>query len=493
MSARNATLTRSIRALCCVAILSIPCALARAEEDDEEDEGLRQHLTEREDKRRPLEPWSLDVAGRPLTIGGEYEIEIDSLRRRVYGPEEGPPDRVLLEQGLELETFYSFGPALSLFAQARATMEKDLLPDTFEEVSDYYVERGEMWLVSENIAGSHLNLDIGRLNFEDDRRWWWDEELDAVRITYERETFEIALAAARELFSNRSDTSHIDPEQDGVLRLIGEISWDWSPDHAVEIFVLRQEDQSDVDQPGEVVRASREDETDAWLTWLGARATGVEDLGRAGLLGYWLDAALVRGEERLAGLEELSSRRSLVEELVRRDVAGWAIDVGLSWLLPLPLEPRLYAGYSHGSGDENPEASTDRSFRQTGIHANEAGYGGVERFSHYGFLLDPELSNLGIATLGAGLSLFDSSSLDLVYHRYRLVERADSLLDSRLEATLTGESRALGDEIDLALAIEEWERLELFFVASGFRADRAFGEDDGKWSYGGVAAMRFAF
>jgi hypothetical protein len=182
-----------------------------------------------------------------------------------------------------------------------------------------------------------------------------------------------------------------------------------------------------------------------------------------------------------------------VEDLVRRDVGGWAIDVGLSWLLPLPLEPRLYAGYAHGSGDENPEASTDRSFRQTGIHANEAGYGGVEHFSHYGFLLDPELSNLGIATLGAGLSLFDSSSLDLVYHRYRLVERADSLLDSRLEATLTGESRAVGDEIDLVLAVEEWERFELFFVASGFRADRAFGEDDGKWSYGGIAALRFAF
>jgi hypothetical protein len=182
-----------------------------------------------------------------------------------------------------------------------------------------------------------------------------------------------------------------------------------------------------------------------------------------------------------------------VDELVRRDVGGWAIDTGLSWILPLRFEPRLYAGYAHGSGDSNPDASTDRSFRQTGIQANEAGYGGVERFSHYGFLLDPELSNLGITTLGAGLSLFDSSSLDLVYHRYRLVERADSLLDSRLEATLTGENHAVGQEIDLVLAVEEWERLELFFVASGFRADRAFGEDDGKWSYGGVAALRFAF
>ncbi|MGH8627506.1 MAG: hypothetical protein ACREYC_20290, partial [Gammaproteobacteria bacterium] len=33
----------------------------------------------------------------------------------------------------------------------------DLLPDSFEALSDLFVERGEMWLYSEDIAGSHLN------------------------------------------------------------------------------------------------------------------------------------------------------------------------------------------------------------------------------------------------------------------------------------------------------------------------------------------------
>jgi hypothetical protein len=491
MSARCAPLALCLSSLFCVFVF-LPRAGLRAEEE-KEDEGLRQHLTEREDKRRPLEPWSFDVCGRPLTIGGEYEIEVDSIRRRVYDPEPGTPNRVFLEQGLELEVFYSFGPELSLFAQARPTMEEDLLPDTFEEVSDYYVERGEMWLYSENIAGTHLNFDIGHLDFEDDRRWWWDDELDALRIAWELESVEIAFAAARELLPDRSDRDYVDPEQDGVLRLIGEAAWDWHDDHSLQAFLLHQEDQSDVDQPGEMVRTSREDDTDAWLTWLGARATGVVDLGAPGLLGYWLDTALVRGEQRVAELGEPSNGRSQVEELVRRDVSGWAIDLGLSVMLGLALEPRLYAGYAHGSGDESPDSATDRSFRQTGIQDNEAGYGGVERFSHYGFLFDPELSNLGVWTLGAGLSLFDSSSLDFVYHRYRQVELADSLPDSRLEATLTGENHAIGQEIDLVLAIEEWERLELFFVASGFRADRAFGEHDGEWSYGGVAALRYAF
>jgi hypothetical protein len=49
--------------------------------EDEEDE-LRQRLTEREDKRRPAEPWSIELAGRPFTISGEYEIHLGYVRRR---------------------------------------------------------------------------------------------------------------------------------------------------------------------------------------------------------------------------------------------------------------------------------------------------------------------------------------------------------------------------------------------------------------------------
>jgi alginate production protein len=169
------------------------------------------------------------------------------------------------------------------------------------------------------------------------------------------------------------------------------------------------------------------------------------------------------------------------------------VDAGITWILPLALEPRLFAGYAVGSGDRKPEEGTDRSFRQTSLQANEAGFGGVERFAHYGVTLDPELSNLRVLTLGAGLSLLRSSSLDLVYHYYRLMEPAPFLRDARLEATLTGEERDLGHGVDLVLAIEEWERFELELIATALRAGRAFGEDRGSWSYGGGLAIRYAF
>lgn len=489
MARRGAARIFSPWALACVLAVAASVGPAHAADDDE----LRQRLTEREDKRRPVEPWSVDLAGRPLTIGGEYAIELGYLRHRIVGEGVNQPDRLLLEQGLELEAFYSFGPALSLFAQIQVVMEEDLLRDSVDGVSDYFVERGEMWLYSENIAGTHLNVDLGRLDFEDDRRWWWDDELDAIRVAYERETFEAGLAVARELGPSRSDQSEVIPDDDRVFRLIGEASWDYSPNHALELFLLHQDDHSSTERVGEVIPSNREDDTDGRLTWLGARLTGVFDLQSWGLLGYWLDTALVVGDEKVVGYEEFSRRESVAVRVARSDVSAWGLDAGIGWMLPLPGEPRLFAGYAYGSGDARPEAGDDGAFRQTNLESDEAGFGGVERFPHYGIALDPELSNLGILTIGAGLSLLRSSSLDLVYHHYRLVEPALSLRDSRLDAVLDGEHRNLGHGVDLVLALEEWERFEFDFALSAFRADQAFGMKRGTWSYGGFVAVRFAF
>jgi hypothetical protein len=184
-------------------------APTRAEEDEAEDDGdLRQRLTEREDERCRARPWSAQVGGHPLTVSGEY-TRGGTCGATCSGA--GAQPTAPLAQELEVEIFYSFGRELSLFAQARAAMEEDLLPDSVDEVSDVFVERGELWLYSKDVAGTHLNVDAGRLHFEDDRRWWWDEDLDAVRLGYERGRFELTFAVAEELAPTRLTTRMSSP------------------------------------------------------------------------------------------------------------------------------------------------------------------------------------------------------------------------------------------------------------------------------------------
>jgi hypothetical protein len=315
----------------------------------------------------------------------------------------------------------------------------------------------------------------------------------------------VQLALAYEIASSRSDQSFVDPEQERVLRWIGEASWDFAESHSLQLFLVHQDDHSPTEQVDESVPVEREDDSDARLTWLGGRATGLADLGRRGYLGYWLDAALVRGRDRELEFGDEVDGRVALEEVTRRDVHGWALDVGVDWLLPLALEPRLFAGYAYGSGDAT-SGGDDRAFRQTNLQENEAGFGGVERFNSYGLLLQPELSNLGIVTLGAGVALFRSSSLDLVYHHYRLDEPAEDLRDSLLQAQLDGRHRELGHGVDLVLAVEEWERFEFDVALSALRTSNAFGIGDPdpgsddpeemggrRWIVGAFVAVRYAF
>jgi len=528
--ARGVTIPRSIRlplsTLATAAFLLVAMRPARAQQAVDppptETRDLRQRLTEREDENRVEQPFQFNVFGRPLSWSSHYETTVDYLDPAVLGAGERKHDQLLIENELETELFYSFGPALSLFAQLRLKMEWDNFNDQQPEVvTDFFVERGEMWLSSTNIADSGFNLELGRLDFEDDRLWWWDEDLDALRLSYERGDVEVALSVARELAPARSDLGSVVPEDNRALRLIAEASWNYRPNHSLQFFGLAVADHSPEETIGEIVRNDDKDDSDANLGWLGLRAMGAWESKSRGVVGYWLDTAIVGGHERLIEFDALSLEPPVVEEpieegesspsatgmssgasststsvvgdSIERSVHGWALDAGLTWILPVFAEPRITVGYAIGSGDGSPDEGADRSFRQTGLHSNEPGFGGVRRFRQYGLLLDPELSNLSVLTIGVGCSLLQSSSLDLVYHRYRLQEPAASLRSARIDTTLNGRDRDLGQAFDLVLGIEEWERVEVEVAGSVFQAGPAFGVDDHAWVWGGLLTFSVAF
>ena len=149
---------------------------------------------------------------------------------------------------------------------------------------------------------------------------------------------------------------------------------------------------------------------------------------------------------------------------------GNAFDVGATASLALPQRPSLTVGYARGSS----------GFRQTGLQENKTRIGGVKRWQRYGELLNPELANLSVATVGAGVRVLGNSSVELVAHRYRQNRAAGRVAGSRLSADPQGSRRAVGRELDLLVAVREWKHVELLFKASHFKPGSAFapGERD---------------
>jgi len=188
---------------------------------------------------------------------------------------------------------------------------------------------------------------------------------------------------------------------------------------------------------------------------------GLQSQGRkmGGDLRWWVDAAYVDG---ISGYDKLSA---------------FGIDASVAFQFDeLPMEPYLYGGWAWGSGDDDPNDGTDQNFRQTGYQDNNLRYFGVASYRYLGVLMRPELSNLSVLTIGAGLLHATNSSVDLIYHSYNQVEASTEIRSSRLRMRPDGLHRQLGSEVDLVLGFAElWEDYDLDFEVGYFMPGSAFG------------------
>ena len=434
-------------------------------------------------RRRPYEripetELSVELFGRMLTIGGELSLETEARRNFAFATEPDDLDRNTLE--LRVEFFYPFSDYSAAFIELegvhRVVNEPEI--DEREIKSDW--SRHKMWYYSGGWFDDTLGIQIGRQNFADERTWWWDRNLDAVRVHYDTETLHMEIAVAQELAPVSSDQDRIDPRQDDVLRLISSATWVSDKDHTGSVFVLLQRDDSATEEAGDIVRRDIRDKSDLNAIWVGGRRQGKFRLENSGRLYYWLDVGLVSGTEKIIDYDSIDSRSSRVDSVIERDIRAAALDLGGMWKTKVAGEMTFSLGYAVGSGDRDPDDDTDTAYRQTGLNKNDDKFRGVNDFHYYGDLLRPELSNIAITTLGLGFHFLPRSSLDLVFHSYRQLEASDELRDSDLNIDPQGNSRDIGSELDLVVGIEEWEKLELELVLSRFRAGRAFAEEEGE-------------
>ncbi len=436
-------------------------------------------LAVQQDDKRPPDQFTTYVFGRPLTIGGEYEIE--PKYRRDFSLGEKDDDLFRLDQGLDLEFLYAITPNTALFLEGKASHEAELYTEDDQEDWDGELKRGETWLYFDYINGTKFGLQIGRQNFRDKREWWWDEDIDGIRLHYHNDPFRFEIALAQELGRVSTKEDDIDPEKEDVLRLLGFARWDWARKQRIEAFFLKQNDSSSSLVVGQTLKEAREDEIDADFTWFGLRAMGRWKLGKPGKLYYWIDTGFVDGEEIVYDFDDAGGGTSEVTERISRDVRGSAFDIGGTWLSKVDWLPTITLGYAQGSGDRYPDDGRDRSYRQTGLQDNNWRFRGVDRFRYYGEMLRPELSNLRIWTLALGRPLFQNSSIEFLYHTYKQVHpEAGRLRDADLKAETLGRSRDVGDELDIVLGLEEWKHWEIEFVGGFFKAGDAFGPFSGE-------------
>ncbi len=438
-----------------------------------------QLLTQRPDEKQPDKKIIVDIFGRPLTVGGGLEASFERRRDFEFDVEPDSLDRI--DGVLDLELLYEYAEQRAVFIEAKTTGRRDYEPESGDRDGDAQWRRGEMWFYSGGWLNNSVSYQIGRQNFNDDREWWWADDLDAVRVHYNSNDLSIEVALAQELARTGTGETRLAPEEDELLRLLASATRKIDSRNERSLFLLAQYDHSDTERAGTLVRSEFRDESDLDAFWLGWRAQGRWKLPNDDRLYYWLDSGVVWGEERVIDYDPaVDADHRIVDGVERRRVRGAAIDLGVNWQTELPGRLTFTAGYAIGSGDDDPDDGVDGNYRQSGLQDNDDKFRGVTGFRYYGDLLRPELSNIAISTLAAGFRFLGKNSLDLVFHTYRQLQPMDEIRNARLDYDPDGIDTDIGSEINLVLGIEELTNWQLELVASRFRAGAAFGERRGE-------------
>ncbi len=92
-----------------------------------------------------------------------------------------------------------------------------------------------------------------------------------------------------------------------------------------------------------------------------------------------------------------------------------------------------------------------------------------------------------------GFPLFEDSLLAFIYHHYRQVDAAPFLRNANLNRDPDGSSADIGEEWDLILKLEEWDKIDLEVVGAVFEAGRGFGQANGERSYKWFLELTYEF
>ena len=304
-------------------------------------------------------------------------------------------------------------------------------------------------VVIKNLPGIPVELTLGRRLYEDPRLFLYDLSMDAVHLRLKGRSSSLELSWAREEYWDLDLARQV--PRNPIEHWIVYYEYRGIEDHRLAAYGIGVRDWTFVEGRPEIY--------------------GLRALGRpSDEFSYWTELGVTRGRN----------------ELNRLPIRGHAYDVGATYRFPkLPRAPSITVAYAYGSGDGNERDSVDNEFRQTGLQSNEVRFGGVTQLKRYGEALDPELSNLRIVTVGLGFRPAANTYLELVVHRYGLVQLANELRSSNLTAEMntvaTEPSRRVGSAMDLIIGLRRLfdTRLGVDLRAGVFFPGKAFLRNDG--------------
>ena len=305
--------------------------------------------------------------------------------------------------------------------------------DRFDTLDINDSRLGESFIFFDDPFDIDFDIQAGRMDFDDRREWVYDQNLDGLRVYWTVAGWLAELSATTTL----SDGKLRDENTDNYVAYVSDRK------RRLAAYVIHR----DTDLPGlneKITHAGLR----AFVEWPPQHDS-------------WLEIAHIGGKRNSTSLN------------------GWGMDIGTT----RSIGERWYltAAWAFGQGDDNTGNGTDGNFRQTRLQDNNGKFGGVTSFRYYGELIDPELANMHIGTLGLGYRFTQNSSIDLVGHYYAQHKAIRKIIDSDIDQKPNGIDRELGWEVDAIIGWQPVRSWDFELVLGWFKPGKAFRRNDDAW------------
>ena len=335
-------------------------------------------------------------------------------------------DATIVEFPLSVK--FTFNPTAHLLGVASFELNREVaISEEVKETKVIELKLQETYISIENFLDGYT-FRVGRQRFRDDREWLFGGRrglfLDGVLLRYaggmSTPWFEIPKLNV-DFSVNRQEIvarDLLNPDRgrkaDRIINYFLSTEWSVNDRFMVGGHLVFRDDLE-------------KEETRSLFLAATSRGRIIDDVS------YWAAFSHVRGEDQATQL------------------SGFGFDLGATVSLGLPVGPYFTVGYAFGSGDDDPDDDTDKTHRQTGLHANTDRFGGIIDFAYYGEVFNPELSNIHILTAGVGVTPTENTSIDVVYHVYRQEILAGELRRVGVDADLNNppRSKRLGSAVDV--------------------------------------------
>lgn len=398
-----------------------------------------------------------------------------------------------------------YGSIHSLYSDGKATSDSD-----DEDYADLnLLEMRQAWIKIDNLCNLRpVSIKIGRQRMDEERKIWWNHDIDAVKLSFDTTLTRGFIAIGENQSKYRiGDDNDLERDEENRLRLMAELSHNYTKNHAIEARLLFENDHSGTPRIGSIIPSDDRDREDNNLLWTGLRATGYIPSPASSIYGfdYRTDIMSLIGKEKITTTTAgPSADLRTVNATTERDVFGWAFDGNFDIKFKTYFDPTLRLGYAYGSGDNSGRDNT--AFRQTGLQGNRGTRSDKAISSsirNYGEVLRPELSNIHIANIGLNATLLKHSDINLNYFNYWLDKDATSLRSSGITAPLNSQDSHLGQALDIAADIHLGKELGipnhmlnntiLKLRLGGFKAGAAYGSAEGEYAYRASTELRVSF